>query len=254
MKKKISDIDTQSKIIIEKNADGIVVVDKKGFVRFVNPAAQLLFGRKAEEMTGELFGFPLLAGETTEVDIFRGEGANVATEMRSVEILWGGEDAYLISLRDVTDRKKAQEAIAEARANAERVKKLERDLNMLEQISGVHSTTVTARMFGLVPLREAGSEIFERLVGKFINLLDLSLEQKMYKVEHNISESLRLMAEEIGGLKAGPKDVIDIYSAALRKKKSDKLTSRKAMAYADEGKLMIIQLMGFLVSFYRKFS
>ena len=47
--------------IIEKNADGIVIVDRDGLVRYVNPAAETLFGRKAEELIGELFGFPLTA-------------------------------------------------------------------------------------------------------------------------------------------------------------------------------------------------
>ena len=251
MKKKISDIDTQSIIIIEKNADGIIVADKKGFVRFVNPAAQLLFGRKAEEMTGGLFGFPLVAGEATEIDIFRGEGANVATEMRSVEILWGGEDAYLISLRDVTERKKAQEAIAEARANEERVKQMETELRSLIELSRASQTGVTARMYGVVTLIEGFPDTFSNLVAGYGELMDLALEQQTYKVKHDISGRLGAMAETLGFYKAGPRDVVDIHTTALKEKTRKIATADKKKAYTGEGWIMVLELMGHLVSFYR---
>ncbi len=45
--------------IIEKNADGILVVSHDGIVRFVNPAAETLFGRNAKKLLGHPFGFPV---------------------------------------------------------------------------------------------------------------------------------------------------------------------------------------------------
>src|SRR5262249_41783310 len=76
----------------------------------INPAAESLFDRKASELLGEMFGFPLVAGETTEIDLIRRGGASVVAEMRVVEIEWEGEISYLASLRDITDRKKAESA------------------------------------------------------------------------------------------------------------------------------------------------
>ena len=52
--------------VISKIADGIIIVDREGIVRFINPAAESLFDRRAEELIGTVFGFPLVAGETTE--------------------------------------------------------------------------------------------------------------------------------------------------------------------------------------------
>lgn len=91
--------------IIEKNADPIVIVDKRGIVLFVNPAAEVLFGRKAEEILGESFGYPVVAGQTTEIDVLRNGGRKAVAEMRVVEMNWKGENVHLASLRDISDHK-----------------------------------------------------------------------------------------------------------------------------------------------------
>ena len=111
--------------VINNNADGQVIVDSTGVVRFVNRAAESLFGREANELTGAAFGFPIVDGETTEIDIICRGGEVTVAEMRVVETEWEGEAAHLASLRDITDRKRAEGERAElirvqvARAEAE---------------------------------------------------------------------------------------------------------------------------------------
>jgi len=96
--------------IIERLPDGIVIVDRHGNMRFANPAAERLFDRKAEDLVGTAFGFPLLVGETTEIEIVqRGGGGVVHAELRVVDTDWEDEQVELVSLRDVTDRKHAEE-------------------------------------------------------------------------------------------------------------------------------------------------
>ncbi len=97
--------------IIEKNIDGTVVIDTNGVIRFINPAAEALFGRKADELINEQFGFPIVAGQTAELDIIRGDGKAAIAEIRVVEVTWENEDAYLASLRDVTERRRAEEQL-----------------------------------------------------------------------------------------------------------------------------------------------
>lgn len=89
--------------IIKKNADGMLIVDREGFIRFVNPAAETLFGKKSKELLGTRFGFPLTGGEITEIDVFRQHGNIAVAEMRVVEIEWHGDVAHLASLRDITE-------------------------------------------------------------------------------------------------------------------------------------------------------
>jgi len=96
--------------IIERLPDGIVIVDRNGKIRFANPAAERLFDRTADELVGTDFGFPVFVGETTEIDIVQRRGGGVVyAELRVVETEWDDDQVQLVSLRDITDRKQAQE-------------------------------------------------------------------------------------------------------------------------------------------------
>ncbi len=96
--------------VIERNADAIVVVDASGIVRFANSTATGLFGSRGHELVGSPFGFPIVAEETTEVDLVS-DGAPRVAEMRVVESEWEGETAYIASLRDITDRRAGEQRV-----------------------------------------------------------------------------------------------------------------------------------------------
>ena len=111
--------------IVERMADGVVIIGLDGVIRFANPAAESLFGRSSAELEGTSFGFPAIAGETAEIQVVRTGRPPVAAELRVVDMDWEGDPARLLSLRDVTDRKRAEERAAQldgeriARAEAE---------------------------------------------------------------------------------------------------------------------------------------
>jgi len=107
--RKLESSEAHLRNIIKSNADGIVIVDRNGIVLFYNPAAESLFDRKAGSLLGRQFGYPIVAGETPEIDIIRRGRETGVAEMRVVEIEWEGETAYLASLRDVTERKQLHE-------------------------------------------------------------------------------------------------------------------------------------------------
>lgn len=131
-------------------------------------------------------------------------------------------------------------------------KKQEQEFQSLEHLANEGNTSITARMFGAQPLRESVADIFDELVEHYCQLLDLALEQKAYKVEHNISEQLRSIADKLGFLKASPRDVVDIHTKSLRLK-NQTATLAKTQAYVEEGRLMLLELMGYLTSYYRKY-
>ncbi|MCG8604597.1 response regulator [bacterium] len=129
----------------------------------------------------------------------------------------------------------------------------ERELRSFKRLSGPLHTTITAQSFGLASLRESAPETFKEMVQYYGDLLDLCLEQRAFKVDHNISEGLRVIAERITFLKAGPRDVVDIHTTALNKK-NNKATLPKIQAHLEEGRLLALGLMGCLVSHYRTYS
>jgi PAS domain S-box-containing protein len=97
---------------LDSHADASIVVDRNGIVRFVNAAAERLFKRKADELVGELFGLPVVAGERTEVDIIQSGGSIASAEMRVTETKGEDEIVYVIAnLRDISDRKLAEESL-----------------------------------------------------------------------------------------------------------------------------------------------
>ena len=95
--------------IIERAADGILIVDADHEIRFVNPAAEQLLGRSAADLVGTSFGYACVTGETTEVDLVRRGAEEIVAELRVSETEWEGERAQLVVVRDVTDRKRAEE-------------------------------------------------------------------------------------------------------------------------------------------------
>ena len=111
--------------IVDRLADGVVLLDRNGTIRFANPAAEELFGRTLDELAGSDLGFPSMLGDAGEIEVVRPGGATVTAELRVVETSWGDEEVRLVSIRDITDRKRAAERAMQlererlARAEAE---------------------------------------------------------------------------------------------------------------------------------------
>ena len=61
-------VEQQLQKLIVENADGIIVVDERGIVQFVNPAALKLLGKSSAQLVGEALGFPVVNGDYLEVD------------------------------------------------------------------------------------------------------------------------------------------------------------------------------------------
>ena len=95
--------------IIGRNADSILIVDPAGTVIFANPAAVELFGRDDRPLGGRPFGFPLASGKTTEIEIPSPGGPGRTGEMQVVDIEWQEQPAHLVTVRDITERKQADE-------------------------------------------------------------------------------------------------------------------------------------------------
>ncbi|GCD40883.1 PAS domain-containing sensor histidine kinase [Streptomyces paromomycinus] len=107
--------------VVAAAPDGIVAVDEEGRVRLCNPAAAELFGRPTRELLGLPFGFPLTARGAAELDLVLPSGSGRVVEMRVTATHASGERLYIATLRDVTERHRAQRALEAALARQDTV-------------------------------------------------------------------------------------------------------------------------------------
>ena len=246
----------------------IIAADFDGNVIAYNEGARQIYGYTPEEAIGkqnvDVFftkefiksgRLQQIISELIEKGSFSYEGQKVRKngERFPARILFtltkdnnGKMVGFVEVAEDLTERRKVEETKA-------RVEQLQQELRLMERIYAPPATATTAETFGLVSVRQAAPDIFNQLVQQYGDLMELALEQQAFKVEYDISGSLRAMADELGAFKAGPRDVVEIHSTAL-KDKSGEASHTRYQAYAEEGRIMVLELMGYLVSYYRTHS
>lgn len=182
--------------IIEGNADGVAVVEASGVVRFVNPAAESMLHRTASDLVGAPFGFPLLTGQ--ELHISHGDEDERVAELRVVPIDWEGSAAFLVSLRDVTERHLLQEDLESTRA---------RQLQMKDQFLSHVSHELRSPIAALI---QFGTSLREGLVGMLTGDQQEYVEIMLRNGRHlraMIDELLEATSAETGKLLVVPEKV-----------------------------------------------
>lgn len=97
--------------LVSSISDAFVVVDHEGIVRYVNHAAEEMFGCKAEDIIGESFGLPIVSGESTDIDILS-RGKTTSAEMRVSKTIDEDRRVYVVaSLREVSERNRVEESL-----------------------------------------------------------------------------------------------------------------------------------------------
>jgi signal transduction histidine kinase len=119
--------------VVEKNVDGMIVINADGAILYMNPAAEMLFGKEREELIGQSFGIPEDSDSSIEIDFKKPNGTIGTGEMRTAPTEWEGEKAVLISVRDITQRKRAEAEILELNQHLE--KKVLRRTEQLEMVN-----------------------------------------------------------------------------------------------------------------------
>ena len=90
--------------LVQSSPDAIIVANSVGIILYVNPEAQLMFGRAENRLLGKYFGFPIATDKPTEIEVLSPDKKPVVAEMRVVEIVWDCETAFMCSIRDISLR------------------------------------------------------------------------------------------------------------------------------------------------------
>jgi len=273
------DAQALSQTVLDSLGQRVAVVDDDGTLVAVNEA----WGRSARRE-----GNPLLTGAHPGADYFAlcrtarvvggqpvepflaGMGAVLNREADAFDWLYtaGADDGgrvYLVrvhplahtatprivvSHHDLTEQRRADQAAAEESVRLAEQERHERERRSLRRIAEPAFTGETARSFGLASLRESDATLFHSLTEEFSELLERAIEQRAYKISFDLSERLRGIAARLETRRVGPRDVIEIYGAALEERRRG-VAPLKARAYAEEGQVLALELMGYLVSRYR---
>lgn len=124
-----------------------------------------------------------------------------------------------------------------------------REVASLEMLGSPGTTLVTARAFGFERLSEASPDTFESMISQYRDMIEQAVDSRRYKNERKPSQGLRVMAQRLGFLRAGPKDVVALHVEALRRIKVEK--TGLSFVVNEESRLMLIELMGNLLTYYR---
>jgi len=100
--------------IVLWSPDAIIVTDEKEKIEYINPAAERFFNRKMGSFVGQDFGLPLVDGERVEIDIFRPGKEPGVGDMHVVEAEWLNKKVHLITIRDITERKRVEEKLRDS--------------------------------------------------------------------------------------------------------------------------------------------
>lgn len=99
-------------LILDTITDGILVVDTQGLVLYANHSAERILDRGA--LLGKMLAIPVGSSDAPlEINLVRRSGFGWA-ELRSAPIEWEDAQAYVIGVRDITERKITEDNLRRA--------------------------------------------------------------------------------------------------------------------------------------------
>ncbi|HSN99252.1 MAG TPA: PAS domain S-box protein [Candidatus Nanopelagicales bacterium] len=265
--------------LLEQSPEGLLVADLDGTIVLTNRQAEELFGYPRDSLVGQPVDLLLpeaareahrthraryaeaptrrAMGLGLELVGRRSDGSEISVDVSLSPLRLDGVDApgdparastyVAAAIRDATPRRKMLDEAENARQGGQ----LEREALAFGRLNDTRQSTATAAIFGVTPLREAAPEVFGQIVERYGAALDQALRQQVYRGEPGVTGELREMAEQIGFLRGRPRDVIDLHVAAIEVR-SRSAHPRKARAYAEEGRILLLELMGHLVLYYQR--
>ncbi|MGH1350846.1 MAG: PAS domain S-box protein [Methyloligellaceae bacterium] len=139
---KLSASEAKHRAVLENTVDGLITVTSRGIIEGFNPASEKIFGYTAKEVTGrnikilmpspdreqhdqylkdyENTGQKKIIGISREVTALRKDGTEFPIELSISEINLDGQVLYSGIVRDITERKHAEEELTRSNLELER--------------------------------------------------------------------------------------------------------------------------------------
>ncbi len=187
IQKKLKESETRFRTIIEKNDDGIIIIDKQNIIKFVNPAAEKLFNKSQEKLINETFIYPIIEEKPYEIEITRNHHDTRYAEISIVIIDWENTPMYLLTLHDITERKNAENLLRESEERFRLIS--ENSLDFISMISENGSFVYASPSFEILlgyPIRE----LYKKSLFELINEEDY---KKISNWKNKVQEKYRII-------------------------------------------------------------
>ncbi|TWX73509.1 PleD family two-component system response regulator [Colwellia sp. C1TZA3] len=195
--------------------------------------ASYLRGDEKTKLTPIIF---VSAAHTDEQDVFKGYevgGIDYIVKPIVPQILLGKVKLFL-------EMDRYREALAE---------KLSEELERRYTLANVPE--VSSVLIDTESLSTSNKEKFQALVQRYSQALMQAVENLILKVGHPVAEQLRAIAQELGKLFATSRDVAELHSLALART-TKQVPPLKAKAIIEEGRFVVLEVMGNLSTYYRQ--
>lgn len=128
--------EAQQRAVISNTQAGLIILDDQGRVRFINPRAQSFFGLRSDQILKQPIDRLIAPDQTQEllqnladrlsnrsrflpINLLEGlavraDGSHFPMMISINPIAWGDQDGYLVTLMDITKRKRAEKALQQA--------------------------------------------------------------------------------------------------------------------------------------------
>ena len=257
--------------IVDSSNDAIVSDTADGIILSWNSGAEKMYGYTKDEIIGKHFSIVVPPECKSEIETIQNK-INLGESIENYETIRMRKDGKRIYVsltisplksvngivtgicgiaRDITVQRELQKELEKAKQREQH----EKEIKSLEELARLpKKPDVTVQLFGLAPLQKSVPGIFNDLVERYEVLIDKALEDDQSTgLKNTISDELRIIGDELCTLKAGPSDVMEIHSKVM-KNRNKNITSANAQAFTEKTRFMVLELMGHLVSYYRKHS
>ncbi|WP_438434545.1 response regulator [Gorillibacterium sp. sgz500922] len=232
--------EAQARVIRETSLDTMITFDNDGTILKINPAAETMFGFREDELLGqhislvippideleagrekEEAGFKYIAGKLNEITLRRKNGTVFPAEIQIGEAFIGEEHLFAVTVSDITERKKSEQELIQAKEAAEIASKVKTEfLAMMSHeirtpMNGVIGMTDLLLETELTPDQRELAEVIRKsgdaLLSVINDILDFS------KIE---SGKMELEIEPFS-LRACLAETFDLFTAKSRKRNLD---------------------------------
>lgn len=107
----IKKLENNYKNILESSRDALIVINSTRKILYKNPAAKELLSDKIDDLKMEFLNIEEVNISTKEITINTEDGEEIIADLSVSETNWEGEEAYLLSIRDITEKVQLREKL-----------------------------------------------------------------------------------------------------------------------------------------------